>query len=218
MRWAFSLSLFALLASPALKLLIRSRERAELQVSLFLLLLGAGLGLRIGAVEGVHIAVAPNALGHAALSLAAIPLFLFTRAVFRPSEPWARWLATGGIVGSFAALPLLAADGGFASETAPSLLAVNSFRALACAWSCAEAIRVHGLMRRQAALGLVDRVLVDRFRLWSIWMGALTVQFGFILAIRIAGRLTGHGLELRPIVMPIVRGGMAVSILGNLKS
>lgn len=68
-------------------------------------------------------------------------------------------------------------------------------------------------MRRQAALGLVDRVLVDRFRLWSIWMGALTVQFGFILAIRIAGRLTGHGLESWPTVIPIVRGGMAVTML-----
>lgn len=121
MKWAFSLLVFALLAAPALKLLIRSRERAELQISLFLLLLlllGAGLGLRIGAVAGEHVAVLPNALGHAALSLAAIPLFLFTRAVFRPSEPWARWFATAGIVGSFAALPLLAADGGFANETA----------------------------------------------------------------------------------------------------
>ena len=117
MKWAFSLLVFALLAAPALKLLIRSRERAELQISLFLLL-GAGLGLRIGAVAGEHVAVLPNALGHAALSLAAIPLFLFTRAVFRPSEPWARWFATAGIVGSFAALPLLAADGGFANETA----------------------------------------------------------------------------------------------------
>jgi hypothetical protein len=212
MRWAFSALLFGLLAAPAVKLLLRSRQRAERQVSAFLLLLGAGLALRIGSIEGETIAHVPNAVGHVALSLAGIPLVLFTRGVFRPSEPWARWLSWAGIAGTLATLPLLALDGGFANEQAASLLAVNAFRALACVWSCAEAIRYRRLMSRRAALGLADAVLVDRFRLWSIWMGALTVSFTFVLAIRIAGALTGFGPEFFPSVLPIIRAVMATSL------
>jgi hypothetical protein len=50
MRFAISGLIFAFVAAPAFALLARSREGSERQVGAFLVLLGAGLALRLAAV------------------------------------------------------------------------------------------------------------------------------------------------------------------------
>jgi len=212
MRWAISGLVLAMLAAPALKLLSRKGEAAERQVGAFLLLLGAGLALRLAAIGEQSIAIAANTIGHALLSLAGVPLLRFTRAVFRPDEAWARWLERVGIAVTFAALPAMWLDGGFANESARSLLLVNGSRMLACAWSFWEALRYRGLMLRRAAHGLADATLVNRFTLWSIWMGVLTVTFAFVLAVRLHGAAEGaDGSQLAAMVR-VVRPALVVSL------
>ncbi len=98
--------------------------------------------------------VPANVVAHVRLSLAGVPLFRFTRSVFRPDAAWARRLEWDGTAMTFAALPALWLDGGFASEQAGSLLLVNGSRALACAGSLAEVLRYRALMLRRAAVGL----------------------------------------------------------------
>lgn len=67
------------------------------------------------------------------------------------------------------------------------LLLVNGSRMLACAWSFSQTLRYRGLMLRRAGLGLAEPALVNRFTLWSIWMGTLTLTFAVVLALRIIG-------------------------------
>ncbi|HEU4430784.1 MAG TPA: hypothetical protein VFT98_18630 [Myxococcota bacterium] len=210
MRFAISGLVLAFLAAPAAALLARSRADAERQVGAFLLLLGFGLALRLAAVHEASVVVALNVAGHVLLSLAGIPLLRFTRSVFRPDEAWARWLERAGIGVTFAALPAMGLDGGFGDEGARSLVLVNGSRMLACAWSFSEALRYRGLMRRRAALGLAEPALVNRFTLWSIWMGALTATFAFVLALRIIGGGT-HVESMVVVVRPALAGGLAIA-------
>jgi hypothetical protein len=77
--------------------------------------------------------------------------------VFRPDDAWALWLERAGVAITFAALPVMALDGGFANEGARSLLLVNGSRMLACAWSFSQTLRYRGLMLRRAGLGLHRR-------------------------------------------------------------
>ena len=212
MRWLISSVIFAILAAPALALLARSREGSERQIGAFLLLLGPGLALRLGAIGDAGVAVALNSAGHVLLSCAGVPLFWFTRAVFRPDDAWARWLERAGIAVTFAALRAMWLDGGFSNENARSLLLVNGSRMLACAWSFSEALRYRGLLLRRTALGLAEATVVNRFTLWSIWMGALTVTFAFVLALRVIGG--GAQVEsMMVVVRPVLAVGLAIAAI-----
>ncbi len=207
--------LFAMLAAPALALLRRAGRGPGIErlVALFLLLLGLGMALRLHAVgDGGRVDPVANAAGHVALSGAVLFLYRFTRVVFRPDALWARRLELVGAGGTLATLGVLALDGGYSDETAASILAANAFRALSCGWSFAEALRYRRSMQRRAALGLGDPLVANRFLLWSLWMGSLTLSLAFVLAMRVAAHASGPALEsMVPALLPIVRGVMAAT-------
>lgn len=178
-----------------------------------MLLLGAGLALRIGAIGDGELLVPANLAGHVALSLAGVFLLRFTRSVFHPEDAWAVWLERVGIEITFAVLPLLWLDRGFANEQARSILVVNGSRTLACAWSLAEVLRYRSLMLRRARLGLADAALVNRFTLWSVWMGALSVSFAFTFLLRLISLALGGAPEHSPVMLGVIRLVMGASFL-----
>ena len=48
-------------------------------------------------------------------------------------------------------------------------------------------------MRKRRALGMVDPIVANRFLLWSIWTGAITLQAAFTAVLRIAVWWSGAG-------------------------
>jgi hypothetical protein len=218
MDLALPLLVFALLALPALRLWrLPTRGAAETTVAGFFLASGLGFALRLQAVADGSVdrpfEIALNAAGHAGLSLACVALFAFTRRIFRPDEAWARLAFWAASAGSLLALAGLALDGGYRLESADSLLAVNAFRTAAYGWTFVEALRYWRLSQRRLRLGLVDVVVANRFLLWSVWSGGLTLCFGFVLVTRIAGRLTGIGAEVLPAVFPVIRVVLGAAVL-----
>ena len=68
-------------------------------------------------------------------------------------------------------------------------------------------------MRRREALALADPVLTNRFLLWSIWTGAVTVLPMIALVVRTLSIITlgnerfteGPGITLMPMVLQVIR-------------
>lgn len=156
----------------------RTGERPELLLALSLALTG---GVGYGTLIGLVIVNQIHPLGHAAWISAltgfgnaahdvGVFCFLgFILTVFRPGERWA--LALAGLMAAVLTIGLV----GQAMEGFPQLGATGfwywvgySVTATYPLWIAAEAFRYHALMRRRAALGLADPLVVNRFLLWGI--------------------------------------------------
>jgi hypothetical protein len=189
-------------------------------VAVFFALAGTGFALRFQALTDGRLdstsEIALNSAGHVALSLASVALLAFTQRIFRPAVRWARSALWCGAALSLAALALLPIDGGASREDANSLLALNGLRAVVFSWSFAEAFNYWRQMRRRAVLGLSDRVVENRFLLWSIWSAGLALCFVFVFALRVAGRAIDAGSELLPQYMPLIRLVLVSCVLASV--
>lgn len=169
----------------------------------FVLLGGVGYPLaivaRAGLVDSPERAGTLLALGLLAQNAGCSALYVFLWRVFRPREAWS--------------LPLVGLAAGVLAWSVPGELFTDGFwggidggffywiglaaRAGAFVWATAESLVFHARLRRRLRLGLVEPVLVDRFRLWSIASGAVLVAF----AVFSAGRLAGVNAATSPWVL-----------------
>lgn len=171
----------------------RTRELPEFAIGLALFLMG-GLGyplvsvarLANGLPEGARIglflvATLFNVAG-------TVGICVFNRRVFRPREPWARWLTVAFACALAGTLALQGAAPGF---SAAALYSDGSgyhlfltLQGVPIAWAAFESLRYHRLVARRAQLGLADPMVANRIYLWGIAMFAafLINLFSSVLA------------------------------------
>jgi hypothetical protein len=153
-----------------------------------------GLGFVIGAVVGYvpeTIVLSTDLLSagteasilavtQIAIRGAAVAVLVFTVAVFRPAEIWARGLGAlilVALVASWVAFPNTRVNAqGAADRFWYDVFAV--FRSLAIGWGAAESLLFYRRAKLQVRLGLMSPVLANRFLLWAIGLGALTALMG----------------------------------------
>jgi hypothetical protein len=117
------------------------------------------------------------AVTQVAIRLAAVSVLVFTLHVFRPRELWARafvGVCVAGLAVSWLAFPSTRIH---AASDAERLWydVFTLFRAGAIAWGSLEAFLHWGKSRRRLRLGLADALVTDRFRLWGVGLGAMTL-------------------------------------------
>lgn len=156
--------------------------------------LAIGLGFVVGAVVGYvpetvvlstdlldpQTETSVLAVTQIALRGAPVALVVFTLAVFRPSELWARAFGTlilAALVVSWVAFP----NTRILAENEVDVFWYDVFavsRSLAAAWGAAESFLYYRKARLQVQLGLMSPVLADRFWLWGVGLSALTALLG----------------------------------------
>lgn len=153
-----------------------------------------GLGFVVGAVVGYvpetivlstdlmspEVESAVLAVTQIALRGAPVAILVFTIAVFRPSETWARALGAvilAALVVSWIAFPNTRI---YAQNTMDVLWydVFAVFRSLAAAWGATESFLFYRRARLQVRLGLISPLLADRFLLWGLGLTALTALLG----------------------------------------
>jgi hypothetical protein len=169
------------------------------------LTLGLGECLLAGAVPPFFVIVqvatqaetlsrAASFAGHLAYTLGCAVMIVFTWRVFRPDVGWARALGLAMI----AALGLGGALGMARAFLAPDMAALREPQTGAFLlmewvsvagflWTAAEAFHHHGRLRRQAALGLADPVVVNRMLLWGLVGAGGVVAAGSPVLATLAG-------------------------------
>jgi hypothetical protein len=163
------------------------------------LTLGLGECLLAGAVppffvmvqvlpEPVWLVRAAAFAGHLSYTLGCAVMILFTWRVFRPQEEWARVvgsamvgvLALGGALGLWRALTADAAS--LREPQTVSFLLMEWVSVLGFFWTAAEAFHHLARLRKQAALGLADPVVVNRMLLWAlVGVGGVTAAGGPVI-------------------------------------
>jgi hypothetical protein len=126
----------------------------------------------------------------AVMALGAGGFTLFTQRVFRPAARWAKALAAALPAGMLAAMAWIGLGRGFAAELAapgPASLASNVCLFAALGWSGWESLGHAARMKRRAALGLAEPVVVNRVRLWGVAMLLSTLMCGAGIAFQLAG-------------------------------
>lgn len=121
-----------------------------------------------------------RSFGHANLELSAIALYAFTCRVFRPQARAASLAAgTASLALVVTWLGLVFVDRLEHRVLSGSIWYWCDFvlRGAAYAWAAIESLRHHAAARRRLALGLVEPIVVDRFRLWGIAMTAISAMF-----------------------------------------
>ena len=137
-------------------------------------------------------------VGVAALRLAGYVVTLgglsvFTWQVFGADSRWRKLLASGvclaGLVSAVAIVHHLWIQytGGPKPPVIWGVLLGVSFL-VGFAWTSAEALRYHGLMRRRSALGLADPVIANRFLVWGAGAGLSTALTVVPVLMSMAGR------------------------------
>jgi hypothetical protein len=168
-------------------LMIGSRTRNVPEIAI-------GLGFVVGAVAGYvpetvvlsadlmspEVEASVLAVTQIALRGAPVAILVFTIAVFRPSEVWAKALGAvilATLIVSWVAFPNTRI---FAESPADvfwyDVFAVS--RTLAAAWGATESFIFYKRAKLQVELGLISPVLADRFLLWGLGLTALTALLG----------------------------------------
>jgi hypothetical protein len=192
----------------------RRRSPAEAWVGLFFVATGLGaecflLALASGTERARAVQLA--FVGFPVLFVATLSGYAFTYTVFRRGEPWALAVVALGVLlalwGSFVQL------GGFSLEpdiSGPRLEFLLG--RIACfAWGTFEGFRAYRMARRRLALGLADRVVVNRFLLFGSWFGLMGLMpITFALSRRYAG---ARGLETALALPPLVVGALMIIAL-----
>ena len=140
------------------------------------------------AAEAPDLAFRLNAAGHVSFAMGAAALLLFTLTVFRPDSRAARHACHAGVAAILVSTLGVFATGSVNDEQALSVLLTNIARVSALGWAFVESLRYFRMMRRRRELGLADPVVTDRFRLWSIWTGALALAPLLAALARVAAR------------------------------
>jgi hypothetical protein len=177
----------------------RTREIPELALGCCFLLLGVvghplSVLARSGSGEG---GLLVSAL--AAQDLASLAMYVATWRSFRPGDGW-----IGPAIGAIALAFAVSVAGQAATLGAGDERLAGAFyylgfclRALAFLWAAAESVHCARTARRRLALGLVDAVVADRFRLWAV--ATVCISLGF--AIFLAGRLLTDNVAESPWVL-----------------
>ena len=191
------------------------------------LVLGLGECLLAGAVPPcfviLQVVPGPEALvrgaafgGHLAYTLGCAVMVLFTWRVFRPEERWARALGLA-MIGTLLVAGCFGMARAFLVPTlaelrvpqTPAFLLMEWISVLGFVWTAAEAFRHYGRMRKQAAFGLADPVIVNRILLWGL------VGVGGVLAAGapvVAGLLGASSAEHVPTRLVCAVGTLASSV------
>ncbi len=157
-----------------------------------------------------------NIATHLLLFLSLIGILLFIRQVFHP-EGRLGWTLVG-VLGGVNVLPMIAMalDGGAQLELTWGAVVGNGVRTMPFIWGFVECVRYAAQLDRQHALGLSpDPIVRNRFRLWTLWTGALGFMPLFVIGIRLyAMRLVAQGLEpavAMPWALPVAASVMGTS-------
>lgn len=136
-----------------------------------------------------------------------LALALFAWRVFHPERRWALVVVTGigaTMLAAFAAEVLSREHLHYLDGSAiggPQIPLALAARALAPAWMAFECLRYHGMLRRRLKLGLAEPLVVNRFALWGIAIGAATCGYGVSIAHRC---VYGTGLQAHVWAMDLV--------------
>jgi len=188
---------FLLLVAPGVRLLTlatRTRERPEFWGGLYFI--GASIGLPMRLVGSALYATRPeladtfNTIGHLSFAAGTIAMMIFTLHVFHPQSSRARIFAAVTIA-TIVATSIHTLWGGFTSiENSYSMVMTNFTRLIPTSWAFYESLRYYVSMRRRQALDLADPIVTNRFLLWSIWTGAVTLLPLIALLLRTIGILS----------------------------
>ncbi len=176
----------------------RTREMPELLMGVaFVLMGGVGYPLAIaarGGPGGIPTAGLLN-LGLVFQNLACLAICAMTWQTYRSSSRLGAGICIAVGLGFVASVSVAVAtgdpDGGAAYYLGFAL------RAASFGWAAWESHRYAGLLARRLRLGLVDPVVVDRFRLWTISTAGILLGFGVFLV----GRLTTESVATAPWVL-----------------
>lgn len=185
--------IFLLFIAPGIRLLSlanRSRQTPEFWGGLYFVGAATGLSLRVLGISLVltdpDLANTINTLGHLTFASGTIAMTFFTLRVFHQSGSTARVFAgvTIALIVSTTAHTLL--TGHASIENSYSMVATNFTRLIPTSWAFYESFRYWRSMRQRERLGLADPILTNRFFLWSIWTGAVTLLPMIALLLRTA--------------------------------
>lgn len=211
---------FLLLVAPGIRLLLlahRTREAPEFWGGLYFV--GAAIGLAMRVLGSSLFLTEPelantiNTIGHLSFASGTIAMTVFTLRVFHPSSSAVRTFA-GMTIGTILLTSAHTLLGGYTNiENSYSMVATNFARLIPTCWAFYESWRYWRSMRRREMLGLADPILTNRFFLWSIWTGAVTLLpmialFVRTLSIVALGNeqfIEGPGAVLMPMVLQIIR-------------
>jgi len=214
------LLIFILLVAPGIRLLMlarRSKQIPEFWGGLYFV--GAAIGLAMRVLGSSLFLTEPelantiNTIGHLTFASGTIAMTIFTLRVFHPGSSKARIFSglTIAAISLTTAHTLLA---GFTNiENSYSMVATNFARLIPTCWAFVESCRYWRSMRLRETLGLADPILTNRFLLWSIWTGAVTVLPMIALVLRAISIIAlgndqfveGTEAALMPIVIQIIR-------------
>ncbi len=159
-----------------LLLAMRTGELPEFAVGIALLLMG-GIGYPAAAVArgapdlGALARVSLSAGAMVCMVLGTAGIAVFNWRVFRPHRRWAARLVAGLVAALVASFTWQALTPGFvaaAENRGPGLRTVEVLAGVSLAWAALESTSYALKLRRRLALGLVDPLLADRVRLWSV--------------------------------------------------
>lgn len=193
----------------------RTRQLPEAMLAMAFLLLG-GIGYPLTTLARRDLLPSPEgsaalmAIGLLAQDVACLGIFLMTARTFRSGDGWARvlvWLAAAVFAASLAGEAL--SDGFAPHVMGPAYWLGLVTRTVAFAWSCAESWRQYRLAVRRLRLGLVDRLVANRFLLYALGMGGALFAFLAFMA----GSLTGANPATTPWVLALTSAGGVASAI-----
>jgi len=198
----------------------RTRQLPELAVGSGLFLVGAvsyplGLVAQLGLAGETAAANLAAGLACVSVSVGSIAIYAFNRTVFRPREPWARWLsfAASGVLVAYAAVGVFRATTrppGWYSRPDGWFYALELTLLLSYAWTTVEALHWYAMLRRRLALGLADPVVVNRFLMWALSGMAATGGVAGMLAVALGGAEPYHSAAAR---LGVGLGGSLASVV-----
>lgn len=183
-----------MLASAILALgarLVRSGLRSrgvELWLGLFFVAGALSMPVRFALTSGAPVAFDPalaNLACQAVLHLGVCCLAGFVWRTFRPGRAAGRTLFVLVVALLSCNLMVFAATGAHARQGTPVHVLQSATLSLVFGWAFVESALYHERMRRQVALELADPVVANRFLLWMLWTGGLTVLPVVVTIVRV---------------------------------
>lgn len=154
-------------------------------------------------------------------SIGFLGILVFTQRVFRPRETWARRCVHGGAVVLVASLIGVGIAEGYEVRIVNAWPYWIGFavRGAAMVWMAVESLRYGSQLRKRMRVGLADPLLVNRFLLWGLWAGTMSVlqlcdPLARVWYWAITGTTTEWVMEVgKPIIVAMI---VSASLLGGI--
>lgn len=177
-------------------------DGAELWLGLFFLCGGIAIVPRFALAMGSDLGVDPLVANLAAQTILHVGICCFAAFVWRTFRPGAAWARTlfGLVVLVYAGNTVLfRISGAYAIQAHPFHLVLSTCLSLVIGWGFVETLLFYVQMKKRAAIGLADPVVMNRFLLFTIWTGGLTLLPSTVTAVRVVSIVSsGQGFEVRP--------------------